>query len=266
MAKEIKIPTISGAISRTVIWLGVVAGVVVISMFAIHTAKNFVPDILEHERDSKPSMVATSGECLTGAKKDRTAITLRVRALDKNSATSMKTASAKMAEITTYLKNTGAEIQTTDFSSYEKTEWDQENQKSVSLGIETSLAVEASSENMATIESILEKFAGDENVYTENLRMFTSAKTMQTAIEECLDGAVKNARARAESIAAADGKTVGKLISATYGNTAPSPIMPANFLRGAKMEVAMDAAYAGGGLVAKDTEVSVAVNAVFEVK
>ncbi len=119
---------------------------------------------------------------------------------------------------------------------------------------------------MEIIETILEKFAGTENVYTENLRMFTAAETVRPAMDKCLGDAIKNARARAESIAAADGKRVGKMLSANYGSTPATPIMPANFLRAAKVEIAMDSAYAGGGLVAKDTDVSVTVSAMFEIK
>lgn len=210
--------------------------------------------------------VAVTGECLTSVPKDRTAITLRVRALNKSSATSMKIASTKMAAITAYLKTLDVEMQTTDFNSYERTEWNQTQQKSVSMGYETSIAVEASAKDMTTIENILETFAGDENVYTENLRMFTSAATTKPAMEECLTGAVENARARAESIAAADGKRVGRLISANYGAATAAPIMPSNFLRVEKAAVAMDTGYAGGGLVAKDTDISVSVSAVFEIK
>ncbi len=157
-------------------------------------------------------------------------------------------------------------MQTVDFNSYEKNEWSQAIQKSVTLGFETSIATEISANDIATIEKILDAFAGNEFIYTENLRSFASAKTVKPAMEECLGVAVKNARTRAESIAAADGRRVGKLISAEYGNAAGTPISPSNFLRAAKTEIAMDSAYAGGGLIAKDADISVSVNAVFEIK
>ena len=46
-----------------------------------------------------PRTISVSGECLTTAPKDRTAITLSVKTLDKSADESMKQASAKMAEI-----------------------------------------------------------------------------------------------------------------------------------------------------------------------
>ncbi len=70
MAKEIK--TTVGAFGRTVIWLGVIGAVALVAMFAIHTAKKFIPD-------AQMAVIATNGECLASVPKDRTAITLRVR-------------------------------------------------------------------------------------------------------------------------------------------------------------------------------------------
>ena len=215
-----------------------------------------------------PRTIAVTGECLTTAPKNRTAITLRVTALDKSAATSMKQASSLMAEITEYLKTLDVKMQTTQFDSYEKTEWDRVAQKSVSLGIETNIAIEVSAASIETIEQILTKFAGMKNVYSENLRMFTSSEAMKPIMEECLGTAVENARTRANALAAGDGKRAGKLLAIEYGASAPSVTRPtSNFMRSAKMAVAEDAvAYTGGGIVAQDTQITVNVSAVFEIK
>ena len=47
--------------------------------------------------------VSTTGECLTTAPRDRTAITLRVTTLDKNALQSMRMATQQMAAINAYL-------------------------------------------------------------------------------------------------------------------------------------------------------------------
>lgn len=242
---------------KTLIWIASVIGAAAVVVLAWTFCMSY---------QTGPRTVAVSGECLTTAPKDRTAITLRVRALDMNAAVSMKMASAKMSEITAFLKTLDVEMQTTQFDSYEKTEWDRNEQKSVTLGIETNIAVEVSASKMETIEVVLAKFAGVENVYTENLHMFTSAETMKPIMENCLGVAVKNARQRAEAIAIAEGKKVGKLVAVEYGNARTPDVRPTNFLRAAKMEATADVAYAGGGFVSKDTEVSVGVSAVFEIR
>lgn len=244
---------------KYLIWTGSVigAGAVMALLFGV----------LTQPREQK--LISVSGECLTTVPKDRTAITLRVTTLDKNAAVSMKMATAKIAEITNYLKTQDVKMQTTEFNSYEKSEWNRELEKSVVLGIETTIAIEVSADNIETIEKVLSKFAGQEDVYSENLRMYTSAEAMKPALEECLGRAVENARERANALAAGDGKEAGRMVSVSYNANSSSSFQPrtSNFLAtSAKMAVAEDSSVVAGSIVAKDTEVSVSVSATFDIK
>ena len=221
------------------------------------------------EKPTTPRTINVSGDCLTSAPKDRTAITLRVTTLDKNAAKSMKMATQKMSEITDYLKTLDVKMQTTEFNSYEKTEWNHVAQKSENLGIETRMAVEVSSSNPDTIENILNKFAGQPDVYTENLRMFTSTETLKPILEKCLSVAVENARNRADTLARADNQRAGKLLSVSYDNVSYNERPFANYRLMSAKSAAMDMgeeAYTGGGIVSKDTEITVTVSATFEIR
>lgn len=222
------------------------------------------------DRPNAPRVISVDGQCLATAPKDRTAITLRVTTLDKSAATSMKMATAKIAEITNFLKTQDVQMQTTEFNSYERSEWNRELEKSVVLGTETTIAVEVSATSIETIEKILTQFAGQTDVYSENLRMYTSAEAMKPVLEDCLATAVENARERANALAAGDGRTAGKMLSVSYNAGTSSSIQPraSNFLTAsAKMAVADAEAFsAAGSIVAKDTEVSVNVSATFEIK
>ncbi|MBR2286202.1 MAG: SIMPL domain-containing protein [Alphaproteobacteria bacterium] len=218
---------------------------------------------------SNPRTIAVRGECLTTAPRDKTAITLRVTTLDKSAAKSMKQATATVAKITDFVKTLDdAQMQTTEFNSYEKTEWNRDLQKSISLGIETTIAVEISAKSIETIESVLNEFAGADNVFSENLRMYTSAEVLKPIMEKCLGVAVENARVRANALAAGDKRRAGKMLSVSYETSATNTTMykniaPRMMAMGAVAESAMDV---GGALVSKDTDVSVSVSAVFEVK
>lgn len=241
----------------------VFATCVVIAAAAIVIGANY--------RASAPRTISVTGECLTSVPKDRTAITLRVTTLSKSAAESMKLATTKIAQITEFLKTQDVKMQTTQFDSYEKTEWDRTAQKSVSLGIETNIAVEVSADSVDKIETILARFAGQPGVYSENLRMFTSSEAMKPVLEDCLGTAVENARARANALAAGDNRHAGKMLDVSYGAKTSDTYRPtSNFmLRSAKaavMETAMDSVATAGGIVAKDTEVSVTVSATFEIK
>lgn len=218
-------------------------------------------------RTDTPRTISVTGECLTTAPKDKTAITLRVTTLDKSATTSMKMANQKIKEITNFLKNQDVKVQTTEFNSYEKTEWNRALEKSVKLGIETTISIEISADDIETIEKILSQFAGMENVYTENLRMYTSNKTMKPIMEKCLGAAVQDARTRANALAAGDNRHAGRMLSVSYGINTDQMYQPraTNFML-AKSAVAMDSVEAGGTLMAKDTEVSVTVSAVFEIR
>jgi len=218
------------------------------------------------KRPNEPRTISISGDCLTSAPKDRTAITLRVTTVDKNPATSMKMATKKMAEITDFLKTQDVKMQTTEFSSYEKSEWNHTAQKSVNLGTETRISVEVSSNSMDKIENILNKFAGNEYVYTDNLRMFTSSETMKPIMEKCLGTALENARARANALVAPDKKHAGKLLSVSYGNVSYNERPYANYRLMSAKAVGVESMDTGGSFVSKDTEVTVSVSAMFEIK
>ena len=212
--------------------------------------------------------IHVNGECLTAAPKDRTAITLRVTTLDKNAAVSMKKATEKMAAITDYLKTIDVKMQTTEFNSYEKTEWNHVTQKSENLGIETVIAVEVSAKDPEIIADILNKYAGTEDVFANNLRMFTSTETLKPIMEKCLSVAVEDARARANALVSADGLKAGKLLSVSYGDVSYEERPMANYrLMGAKMATLESASFdTGGSIVGKDTEITVNVSATFEIK
>ena len=223
--------------------------------------------IVAYDNNEIPHTIAVNGECLTTAPRDKTAITLRVTALADSAAQSMRDATAQMAEITEYLKTLPVQLQTTQFNSYEKTEWNRDEQKSVTLGIETTIAVEVSANSIEEIEQILSQFANKPNVYSENLRMYTSPEVLKPITEKCLSVAVENARTRANALASGDNKRAGRLISVSYGTNAPDSVAPINGLLRTKMVMASSVAdNAAGTIVSRDTDVSVVVSAVFEIK
>lgn len=239
--------------------LGILLSCLLIGFLFVETVKNIKP--------AEIRKINVNGECLTSVPKDRTAITLRVTTLDKNAATSMKMATEKMAAITDYLKTIDVKMQTTEFNSYEKTEWNHVTQKSENLGIETRIAVEVSANNPEIIESVLNKFAGETDVFTENLRMFTSSETLKPALEKCLGIAVEDARARANALVEKDKLHAGKLLSVSYNNASYDERPYANYrVTGAKMATMEESLDTSGSIVGKDTEITVSISATFEIK
>ena len=134
------------------------------------------------------------------------------------------------------------------------------------MGIETTIAVEISADNVAEIEKVLGQFAGDKNVFTENLRMYSSPEVLKPITEKCLAVATENARERANALAAGDNVKAGKILSLSYGTTVSDNAQPTNGLMRTKMVTAASAFDAAGTIIAKETDVAVSVSAVFEIK
>lgn len=240
---------------KTFIWIGSVIGAAAVMALAFGAI----------ERRATPNTITVTGECLTSVKKDKTAITLRVTTLAPTTIESMTRATEQAKLITEKLKTMPVEMQTTQFNSYEKSEWNRDLQKSETLGIETTIAIEISAGDEATIEKVLTEFAGMPDIYTENLRMYSGAQLLKKAQEECMAGAVENARDRANALMIGVDKRAGKILSVTYGASSSGDAVPTNLLR-SKMVTVAAAMDTGGTIVAKDTDVTVTVTAVFEIK
>lgn len=240
---------------KAFVWIGTVIGVAAVLSLVFGA----------WEKRATVRTISVNGECLTTAPRDKTAITLRVTTLAPTTVASMQAATARASQITSELKQMPVQMQTTQFNSYEKTEWNREEQKNVVLGIETTIAIEVSANNMETIESVLNKFAGASDVFTEDFRMYTSPETLQPIMDKCLGVAVENARARANALAAGDGMRAGRVLSLSYGMNTDDVARPTNGLVRAKM-VTASSFDTSGTIVSKDTDITVSVSAVFEIK
>ena len=135
------------------------------------------------------------------------------------------------------------------------------------MGVETRIAVEVSAKNPEIITDILNKYAGTEDVFTSNLRMFTSSEAMKPVLEKCLGTAVADARERANALVAPKNKA-GKLLSVSYGNVSYQERPYANYRLTSKSLLKEESASfdTGGSIVGKDTEITVTVSATFEIK
>lgn len=201
------------------------------------------------------------GECSGKVEKDTTAITLRIQTLAPSGTDSMAMARNTYNIVASMLAQfSGLEKQTNRWESFEKTEWRVDHQEA--LGIQTIISIDVSSKNAADIEELMARAEKIENVYPENLHMFASKEKLKPALEACINDAVQNARAKAETIAESEGSHLGKMISAEYigasDGEAPRPVM---------MMKSLDAeSIAGAGLLVTDAEFSINIRASFMLK
>ncbi|MDR0803890.1 MAG: SIMPL domain-containing protein [Rickettsiales bacterium] len=245
-------------LKKTLVWTLSVLFVAIV-LFGVYFA---VRDFSAGKKSD--GVISVAGECNGTAAQDKFAITLNVVVLDHDAAASLSHAQETADAVILFaqgIKDDAMSVQTARMNSYEKTQWNNKEEKSVVLGTETTIAITVSTKSMDNIKYILTNLSRFSDVKPENLQITTSTETMKIAMEKCIIDAVRNARARANIIAAAEGGRVGKLISLEYGETASGS--PARPLRGAVMAMAKSD---GAGLSAGATEFSISVNASFELK
>ena len=221
------------------------------------------------ERIAMPTnMVAVSGECITRVERDRTSATVRVTVLDRNSANSVRRAQTLYQSALAFVQSIDdetLELTTGRFDSFERNRWDQNRQTEVSMGFETTIELIVMSENRATIEEVLGFFADRENVFMGNLTMTSSPLAMNAAIADCIQYAVDDARSRADAVARAGNRRIGRMITAEFAQGAGGNMMPRPMMAG-RMVMAQSMDMGGMSLVAADGEISVRVNAVFNLR
>ncbi|MDR2770041.1 MAG: SIMPL domain-containing protein [Rickettsiales bacterium] len=174
--------------------------------------------------------ISAVGICRAKIERDKLTLALQITALNKNAADSLKIARSGADEVARRIKtieDKSLEIQTKDVSSYDKTQWKDNN--SVKLGTETAITLEITTSNRDSADAILNslpKIAGAE-VLTQSLRNFSSAAVIGEASAKCLESAIGDARAKAAALAAGDGEKLGRMISARFfdaDNGDPSPV------------------------------------------
>ena len=235
---------------------------------ALYAVNMFVP------RESRePPRVSVSGECLKRVVKDRTAIILEIRNLRADASAAVRASTETYNGISDYMKgvrdaNPGTELETTRMDTYDKYEWSQSKKRNEKLGVESVIGLEISTSDSALIGGILSAVSKNKDVYTNGLRTYVSKELLKSEQEACMSEAVKNARARAESIASANGQGIGPMVSAGSYQTVsrgPGPVLYK--ARVANMMVQQSEDEAGApSIFSGAEEISVTVNAEFKLR
>ncbi|MDR2268841.1 MAG: SIMPL domain-containing protein [Rickettsiales bacterium] len=210
--------------------------------------------------------VSAAGFCVAKVPRDKFSIVLQVRTLDKNAAASLRSVQSAADNIVGFIKNKiddkTIEIQTTGLYSYEKTEW--KKNQSVLLGVESHIDLEVTTSDKKTIDAVLGGIQNVKNarVFPQNMKNFSSRGVIDEATEKCLQEAIADARKKAAAIAAGDGETVGRLLSAAFGAARSDGMNPVLFKAASSRvrDESADYIQSGAG------DISVRVDATFGIK
>lgn len=223
------------------------------------------------------NQINVSGECSKKVAKDRVSIILQVKNLDKNaslaSQKSMKTYKAISEYVVGLQKEVPEiELETTEYDTYEKTEWNSSLKKNVKLGVENVIGLSITSPKMDLVGTILAEVSKFSDVYPNGLRTFVSRATFKKEQAACLDEAVKNAQAKAIDMATSVGQSIGKMTHVSvYNDNYSYTSNTRSYKSMAKMAVMEDAEEdmvetGGPSIFTGNADISLKVNTTFELK
>ncbi len=165
--------------------------------------------------------ISVVGKCYKKVKKDKFALSITIKNVEQDSGSAIKKSLSTYGEVSSLLKsiqeqNKGLEIETTEYTTRDKYEWNSTKNSNEKVGVEGIIGVRVITSNPEILSSITFDLAQYKDVYTSNFENFVSQDVYNVERENCIAEAIKNAHAQAEKIATSNGQSVGEMIYADY--------------------------------------------------
>ena len=228
--------------------------------------------VMKYNNNNDNKIINVSGECSKKVVKDRMSIILKVKNLDKDASLATSKSTMTYNKISDYVMELQKqypliELETTEFNTYDKTEWNQELKKNVKLGVESVIGLEIISPDMKLLSDILQEVSKFSDVYPNGLNTFVSKDTLKKEQADCLEKAVSDAKQKAIDMAKGAGQSIGKMVSANLVNNVRNSNTRMSYgimAKSAMMESAMDSV--APSIFSGNADISVEVYTTFELK
>ena len=165
--------------------------------------------------------ISVTGRCSKQVIKDKFTISISIKNLEKNSSIALSKTLSTYKQVSEYLKklqsdNKDLEIETTEYSTKEKKEWNKKLEKNEKIGIESVISLKVITSNPDLLSNIAFDFGKFEDVFTSDFTNFVSDTLYKKETDNCLKEAMLNAKSQAELIASSLNQTVGKMTNVNY--------------------------------------------------
>lgn len=171
-----------------------------------------------NDSSKRNTVINVDGTCTRVVAKDKFAISVSIKNVAPNSAAAVnkslntyKLISNKLKVLQSATKDSLI-IGTSDYSIYDKNEYNHKTGKEIKLGVESSIGLTITTKNNEALISVLELLKDYKDVYTSDFSNIVSNSTLKSVKEECLSEAINDAQTKAEKIAKALNKKLGKII------------------------------------------------------
>ncbi|MBQ8660324.1 MAG: SIMPL domain-containing protein [Alphaproteobacteria bacterium] len=215
--------------------------------------------------------IYTTGKCIKKVQKDRFGITVTIKNLEKTTTDATRKTLNTYKEISEFLKtvqseNPDVQVETTEYTTNEKTRWNNKINIDEKLGVESIISIAISTSKPEVLSDITFNFTRFNDVFTSKLNNFVSTEVYQKEKSDCLEDAIRDAKRQAEKLASAIGQKVGKMVHSDYRNysTSSGGYYMAKAVRG--MSANDTLALSPAEMFSGSEDISVSVDATFELK
>jgi uncharacterized protein len=189
--------------------------------------------------------VTVTGTCIRSTLPDRGAVTVVADVLAQNLQEASKKSTEQYEAVRKAVQKLNLkdlELSTSESSFQEEREW--RSDKSVFKGFRARLGLRVSTSETSRLGEVI-AIAAKQNIrQVSGLSMFLSPEKTKVERESCLEEAVRNARAKAETVAKAASAKIGRVLTVTEGVRQEEVVRPFGVDKRMAMGVAEDASQA----------------------
>ncbi len=193
--------------------------VIFVSVIASIFLVFFIPN------NSETKNISVTGRCSRKVPKDKFSVSVRIKNFEKEASLAMNKTLSTYNQISEFIKekqktNPDLEVQTTEYTTNEKKEWNNVSKKSERVGVEGIISLQIITSNPELISQMIFDFGKFNDVYTSNFSNFISDTSYNKETRDCIKDAVLDAKHQADVMALSVGQSIGKMIYANYHNNA----------------------------------------------
>ena len=236
----------------------------VLPLLALTLVSSFYSVIAKADSKEFQRAVTVTGSCIKTLTPDRGSVAVTADVLKPD----LSSASAEALQIYTKVKSAiqalklkDAEFTTTESSFQEEKEWRKE--KSISKGFRARMSLQVSTTEVSRLGEVL-GLAGKQGIrQVSGLNLSVSPERTKIERENCLEEAVKNARAKADSIGRAAGTKIGRVLEVVEQQEAGGPVYPMRNVRTFSAAADMNAGASAATVDAGTEKLTVNIAATF---
>ena len=226
------------------------------------------------------SFINVNGTCNQKIEKDLFSLQIDIENVAKNSVDAINKSNATYKKIVnklkqmesmedknteptkdSYMKNIVG-IETTNYSIREKEEYNKNLSKYTKVGMKSKIGLKITFGNTETLIKVLDILKDFNDIRVSDFNSFASKTKKQIAVLNCIDGALKNAKDKAEKLAKTTNRKVGKILETSikegYSFRGPEDLFENMMMKAASLD--SDDIFAGS----EDTNLNISVK--FELK